>query len=221
MTQGKKAVWIFGAGRFGRQAFEVLRRKYSDSRILIVDTDSDKFSHLESEDVSLVRGDAVEYLKKNLARSGGEPRWIIPAVPIHLAFEWVKARLGDESVIEQLPVPEPVIALLPNPAPQDAGPVYMSYADFICPPDCPQPARVCTYTQMRRPGVLHEHLTQIEHDDFRSVVITSRQLAPGVGGYSPQALYDALDEIRNSFRPILFSTACACHGVMHAIQVHR
>ncbi len=221
MTQGKKSIWIFGAGRFGRRALETLSRRYQDSSIIVVEKDPDRFSHLKTENVTLFCEDAVQYLEKNLKRYGREPQWIIPAVPIHLAFQWVKAKLERRFEFEALPVPDQVISLLPNPMQKEAGPVYMSYADFICPPDCPEPKTFCTFTQKPRPGILYEYLSRIEYDNFKSVVIRSRQLAPGVGGYCPRALFEAFDKVQNSTCPLLFSTACACHGVMHAFQISK
>jgi hypothetical protein len=229
MTQDKITIWIFGAGQFGRRAFDTLRKKHKNFRFLIVDKSSDRLSDLESEPVTCVCEDAVKYLERNLIRSGSEPQWIIPAVPVHLAFQWIKAKLDASFKVGLLPVPAPVISLLPNPIQKsevrdqrsEAGPVYMSYADFICPPDCPEPKTFCTYTQKPRPGILYEYLSGITYSNYESVVIRSRQLAPGVGGYTPEALFDVFDKVRTSANPILFSTSCACHGVMHAFQIKR
>jgi hypothetical protein len=66
--------------------------------------------------------------------------------------------------------------------------------------------------------ILHEYLKSIRVKNFESIVIRSQQLAPGVGGYPPAALFDALDQIRDMQSPVLLSTACSCHGVMNAFK---
>ena len=63
------------------------------------------------------------------------------------------------------------------------------------------------------------YLKNIEFSSFRSVVICSRQLFPGVGGYAPHALFQALHEIEQSHHRILLSTACRCHGVLDAFRL--
>ena len=83
----------------------------------------------------------------------------------------------------------------------------MSMADFICPDHCPEPKDICTHTGKPRPFNLYKKLESIKYDHFRSVVVRSRQLSPGVGGYSPGALFHALDVIKSSTTPILLSTA--------------
>jgi hypothetical protein len=67
--------------------------------------------------------------------------------------------------------------------------------------------------------VLHEFLKSIQPKDLKTVVIRSHQLAPGVGGYPPRALFAALNEIEAAQKPILLSTACSCHGVMDTFQL--
>ena len=54
--------------------------------------------------------------------------------------------------------------------------------------------------------------------ELKSVVIRSYQLLPGVGGYKPQALYEALKEIETAQIPVILSTACSCHGVIHTFK---
>ena len=140
------------------------------------------------------------------------PDQIIPSVPIHLAYQWVKQQI----MLRPIPVPRRIISCLPNPMMGKEKEVYMSYADFICPDNCPEPADICTFTRQARKGTLYKLLESLSDKEVTSVVVRSRQLAPGVGGYTPQTLFNALGQVRCSEKPILFSTACRCHGVMHA-----
>jgi len=57
-------------------------------------------------------------------------------------------------------------------------------------------------------------------ENFESNVIRSRQLAPGVGGYSLETLLDLFEKIKKAMAPrrtILISTSCRCHGVISAL----
>jgi len=96
----------------------------------------------------------------------------------------------------------------------------MSLADFECPEDCPEPAGTCTHTGKPRIGRLFQMLSDLRYEDYRSVVLQSRQLSPGVGGFRPQSLFDLLGEVEGGDGPVLLSTACSCHGVMHAVQTY-
>ena len=51
------------------------------------------------------------------------------------------------------------------------------------------------------------------------MVIRSHQLAPGVGGYKPEALQESLLKISQGKGLVLYSTACLCHGVVHAFKL--
>jgi hypothetical protein len=66
---------------------------------------------------------------------------------------------------------------------------------------------------------MHEYLAALRYKDYRAVVLQSEQLAPGVGGYAPVKMFEALDRIENSETPVLFSTACKCHGVLQAFTI--
>jgi hypothetical protein len=115
-------------------------------------------------------------------------------------------------------VPKAVRTVLPNPIKGDKGQWYFSFADFFCPPDCPEPEKMCTFTQRPRPGNLYSVLARVPSGRFTSVVVRSRQISAGIGGYSPQDLFHALVQIKNASGPVLLSTACRCHGVMHAFS---
>jgi hypothetical protein len=120
--------------------------------------------------------------------------------------------------VQKIAVPNDLIAALPNPIKGKTGQLYISIADFKCPEDCLEPDEICTYTAEPRLMILHEFLKSIQLKDFKSVVIRSHQLAPGVGGYKPEALFEALKEIKATRAPLMISTACSCHGVVDAFK---
>lgn len=212
-----KSIWILGAGRFGLKAAKVLSRKNKRVEITLIEKNSELCRKIEMSDFKTVCMDGIEYLNQNL-KSIDYPDWIIPAIPVHVVYEWVRLKIKDSYIIKTTPVPEELIMKLPNIFKGKKDEIYMSIADFICPDNCPEPEELCTHTGKPRPYTLYKKLESIKHDNFFSVVVRSRQLSPGVGGYSPGDLFHALDVIKASNTPVLLSTACRCHGVMHAFR---
>jgi len=215
-----KSIWILGAGRFGLKAAKVLSRNNKKAELTIIEKSSRICKQIERVGFKTVCMDGIEYLDQNL-KSIDYPGWIIPAIPVHVAYEWVRLKIKDSYILKATPVPKELIMNLPNVFEGKRGEIYMSIADFICPDNCPEPEDICTHTGKPRPFTLYKKLESIKHDNFRSVVVRSRQLSPGVGGYSPEALFHALDVIKASNIPVLLSTACRCHGVMHAFRLEK
>ena len=207
-----------GAGQFGAKAVEKLRRKYPEAVLTVVDQDQRALDRLGDFFTDRVHEEAVSYLDACLNRSN-EPKWVIPAVPIHLAFEWIRRKLEQMGHIEIFDVPAEVVDRLPNPKRGIEGQIFVSYADFRCPDHCSEPYDVCTWTGKPRKGLLYKRLEELVYKNFRSVVIRSHQLAPGVGGYQPESLRKSLVEATESEGPVLYATACLCHGVIHAFRL--
>jgi hypothetical protein len=211
-----KIVWIIGGGRFGLKAASSLSR--TETEITVVDKSRQICNQLEKMSFRTACMDGVAYLAEHL--SGPDyPDWIIPVIPVHVAYEWIKMKLSVQYCLEAIDPPETLIKTLPNPSKGNTGEIYISNADFVCPDNCPEPPDWCTYTGKPRPRILHRFLQSLRYKDCRSVVIRSRQLSPGIGGYTPADLFRALTEINGSHTPILLSTACQCHGVMNAFNL--
>ncbi len=209
---------IIGAGGFGRRAVGTIGARFPGAIVTLVDHDPTACARLpEATRSRVIAADGIAYLT---AVMSGQmlPDWIIPALPRHLAFEWVRARLQAQGFFEPLLVPEAIGARLPNPMRGPAGEVYFSNADFICPAACPEPDEICTHTGQLRPRTLHAYLPTLCHPPFRSLVLRSLPLAPGVGGYRPAELFRLLAEVQDAPGHLLLSTACACHGVMHGLR---
>lgn len=209
-----KTIWILGAGRFGRLAAERLRKRYPESELLVVDDREERLSSLE-EDLGLPvhAGDALPFLG---SRDVPEGVWIVPAIPVHVAFQWILLELKKRGDAAAHPVPDALDALVPNPLRRE-GTVYASYADFICPDACSEPEDICTHTGKPRRGNLFEHLGRISLPGFRMVVVRSLQLAPGVGGYPGRRLREALETIAAFPGRHIVATACRCHGVIDGL----
>jgi hypothetical protein len=208
-----KNFWIIGGGKFGLKAARVLGKANPSDQITIVEQKKRICTQISKLGYRTVCMDGIQYLDRYLI-GPHDPDWIVPAIPLHVAYKWLSARLPAWNKPPRIPVPADLAAKLPNPIKGKAGQLYISIADFKCPDNCPEPAEICTHTGRPRPMILHEFLKSIQHKDFKSIVIRSHQLAPGVGGYKPAELFNALKQIENTQVPVLLSTACSCHGVM-------
>ena len=209
--------WIIGGGKFGLKAAKVLHKANSSNNLTIVEREKTVCQRLGTLGFEAVCLEGIQYLEKNLIDTQ-YPDWIIPAIPLHVAYEWIRAKLSANYEIKRISVPNDLIAALPNPIRAEAEHLYTSIADFKCPDSCSEPDEICTYTGEPRAMILHEFLKSIQLKDFNSIVIRSHQLAPGVGGYTPEALFEGLKKIEASRLPVLFSTACSCHGVIHTFK---
>ena len=209
-------VCIIGAGKFGARAAVSLRKTDPNVRITMVDTDESRLRQWDKQ-VKVKHADGIDFLVDCLKR-GVAPEMIIPAVPVHVAFEWMRRDGGVPGEIALLPVPEKIAGWLPNPMHGSNGALYVSHADFQCPLNCNEPAERCTFTGKARKTDMFKLLAGISAKGYTSVVVRSRQLAPGVGGYPPQALYTARAQVTAAAGRILLSTACRCHAVVHGLQ---
>ncbi|HJX60435.1 MAG TPA: NAD-binding protein [Thermodesulfobacteriota bacterium] len=206
---------IIGCGHFGSRAIETLLRKDHRVAIIVVDKDEKALEKVSSFHVERITGDGISFLNQSLKKR--RDTYIIPAVPFHLAFEFALSQLkplgGKRGKV-------PDITGLPNPMRGKEGGLYASFADFLCPEDCPEPPRHCTVTREKRGKSLYKILEDL-HGPFESKVIRSKQLGLGVGGYLSEDLLETVREIKKagaSDRLILISTACRCHAVISALS---
>jgi hypothetical protein len=218
MEKKHSSYLVIGAGQFGTMAVKVLNKKYSTAPLTVVDEDQAALDRLEDFSVERVCSEGASYLEQLLDEETG-PDWIIPAVPIHVAFEWVRRQLARTIAVEVIAVPMEVEAMLPNTKRGSEGQLFISYADFRCPEHCTQPYDLCTWTGKPRKGLLYRTVQEIAFEDYRSIVVRSHQLGPGVGGYQVEALRKSLHEVMQARSPVLYTTACLCHGVMHAFRL--
>jgi hypothetical protein len=210
------AYLIIGCGHFGSRAAEKLLKKNPHSKIIVVDKNKKALQNVSRFPIEIAMSEGVSYLEQFLSH-GRKTDYIIPAVPFHLAFEFILSRLKPLGVKRKK---TPSLSGLPNLMKGKTGDLYTSLSDFLCPENCPEPAQYCTATKKRRPKPLYKILNNLE-GDFESRVIRSHQLSPGVGGFRPKALLDLLEDIKRKMAPnrsILISTASRCHGVTSALS---
>jgi hypothetical protein len=207
-----KRIWIIGLGHFGFYAVQYLSSKNRDTQFVLVDEKKAKLRQAEGPNRILEHGDGVEFLQKYL-QTDGQPDWIIPALPIHLAAEWCFVKQEPKRFVPA-PIPKEIKAGLPHPMEGRHNDIYVSHADFKCPADCAEPRNMCTVTQKPRKQNLFDLLSETTYPCFQSLVIRTLQLGPGIGGYRPAALLTLLKQVNRAQSNLLVSTACRCHGVI-------
>jgi len=213
------SILIIGAGRFGIKAAKKLSKQYGQSAVTILDKNQEVCRTLEADAFKAVCTEGIRWLCEH-PDAVDHADWVVPCIPVHVAYEWIKCRLKQTDYwLQPLTVPLELATQLPNAFAGPNGQLYVSNADFLCPENCPEPDDICTYTGKPRPRILHQTLRDLKYPHHTSVVIRSRQLAPGVGGYPPGDLHRALGQVLQAKGPILLSTACSCHGVMHAFEI--
>jgi hypothetical protein len=207
------AFLVIGAGRFGSRAAARLLGQDPDSRIVVVDREESALRSLP-QGIGSRLGDGVSLLHRSLNDEVFD--WIVPAVPFHLAFEFILAELAPQGARRST---APDLPGLPNPSKGKAGDLCTSTASFLCPDDCIEPEGHCTATGEKRTRDLVEKLKDAT-GSRESCVIRSHQLGPGVGGILQDDLLEALrtaSSHRSLDRPLLISTACRCHGIVSAL----
>jgi hypothetical protein len=211
-----KEIWIIGSGRFGSLAYQRLSKTLKDTHFVLIDSVKENFPGSNDRGLAFEQADGIEFLKENLSTSNC-PDWIIPAVPLHVAAEWILARLGAGR-IRRLKLPNEIDQLLPNPVRGTDGSIYVSHADFLCPDNCAEPRDICTMTRKKRKRNMFEVLENLQLPSYGSLVIRSHQLGPGIGGYRPEQLFSLMDKAKKTTDNLLASTACRCHGVMSGLK---
>lgn len=204
-----ETVWIMGAGRFGRLAVNRLRGKFG---MVIVDTDAARLCTMAGMNHILVKGEGVQYLADHLTPET-EVSWIVPCLPLHLTWEWCRKKFGHTQLKTQ-ELPDKILSVLPHPMRGESSHIYVSHADVLCPENCNEPDRFCTRTGKARQQNMYQLLESLSFEGFEPLVIKSRQLAPGVGGYRPKDLFNLSDKIDKAKGSLLICTACRCHGVV-------
>lgn len=213
----KEAVFIIGAGQFGSRAARVMSER-PDSPVFVVDLDEHQLGKLEGLPVKRIPCEGTHFLLSNFHLLHPS-NTIVPAIPVHLACEWLKGYLEGPYVIETIEVPEAIRSSLPYTWAGSEKSLLVSYADFMCPDDCTEPA-FCTVTGESRDQPLHDLLSHLDIRGFRIHVIRSRQIGPGLGGYRMADLIKAAENIaEGEMGEWLLGTACRCHGILTAFTI--
>jgi len=211
-----RRIRILGAGRFGRLAAERLKRRFPEALLSITDRDAARIDEITGD--LGIPGEVEECIQSVSRIEPADDLWLIPAVPVHVGFEWAINELDRVGEVRRLPVPEEVDSKLPNPIRVPSGTLYASFATFVCPDHCSEPEEICTHTGKARPGNLYEVFGGVVAAGFDVAVLRSWQLAPAVGGYPGRSLRELLAGINSKPGGYLVATSCRCHGVMDALE---
>jgi len=126
---------IIGCGRFGSRAVEKLLQKDSRAKIIVVEKSRKALQKVARLPIQTEVGDGIIYLSKFLSE-GQKTHYIIPAVPFHLAFEFILSQLTPLGAKKR---EVPMLPELPNPMMGHTGDLYTSFADFLCLKTVPNP----------------------------------------------------------------------------------
>jgi hypothetical protein len=208
---------ILGAGKFGRLAINRLARQDAAASFVVVDRDPAALMMALDGVPGLtpVASEAIAFLVQHV-RGDGRWDWIVPMVPVHVAFHWLLAGPLAGSAWQPAAAPEAVAGLIPGARRGPHGELYLSRARHLCPDDCAEPV-ACPITGEARDLPLHQELASLHLAGYEIRVIASRQLAPGVGGYSPGRLLDLARDMGTLKGNVLIATACRCHGVIQGL----
>ncbi len=207
--------WVLGGGQFGQRAVKLLRKENQKNNIVVIDKQPPRDL---SYNIEIIQADGVEWFTENFIPTARVDK-IIPALPIHLTADWIKKKFTNEHRnIRSIEVPDKFTQHFPHPLRLSPSRIATSYADFRCPPNCSEPDDCCTYTKQPRPLPLHHLLTTMLYGDFEPLILTSRQFAPGVGGFLANDLWSFLKKVELlSSTPLLIGTACKCHGIIDGL----
>jgi hypothetical protein len=209
---------ILGAGKFGRLALERLVRQDEAATIWVVDHNPAALAGAgngREPRIKLIAQDAVDFLSRGLA--AGPWDWLIPAVPLHVAFAYAAASPLVSRTWEAAPVPAVVGAAALVSWRGSQGEFYLSRATHQCPDDC-RSGVACPVTGESREPPLYTELATLEVPGWAIKVVPSRQLAPGVGGYAPRQIVALVEDLAGCRTGVLMATACRCHGVVHGLR---
>jgi hypothetical protein len=214
----RETLIIIGSGSFGSRAAEILSAAGGYAPILLVDRDAQRLGAVAVEGIIKIHKESTDFLAETFPYLHPSSM-IVPAVPLHLALEFLKISKGIE--MRSIPVPEGMQGSLPFVWNGEKGTLLLSYADFRCPEHCSEPEDCCTVTGVKRELPLYRLLAERIPLDYRGHILRSRQLAPGVGGYRVEDLLFLENLVRKEGGKWLVGTACRCHGVLSAVHVSR
>jgi voltage-gated potassium channel Kch len=84
---------ILGAGRFGSLALQRILARKKVPRLVVVDRDGHVLEKRRENSVETVAQDAIDFL---VHYPGLGSEWIVPAIPVHVAFAWLCRQLARE-----------------------------------------------------------------------------------------------------------------------------
>jgi hypothetical protein len=216
------------------------RGKAGFRRVIIVDRDPACRARVElgeADDREFVvrdwRAFFQEFLGRAMPARAGEPQDFIVPSPLmpHLMFEWVAARARQRwpgRAVDVVPVPGTLGTPYDRVGPD--GTRYVSFADWICPTHCVEPA-VCpavgstrTWEMPEAVGGLADRLRASGQPVQGTALFVCRHHVFGVGTFAVEAVLagDAVIAAAGAAGApavVLVGTVSSCHGALNLIRL--
>lgn len=192
--------------------------KITFGRIVVIDRDpSCAAAGLASDRVRLETAAWDDWLAQNLSRSGMGDHLVPYHWAPHVLLDWLAADLrrhGLSLLRRRHPTDPPVRP--PVLRETKAGDLALSYAEWLCPPACIEPA-LCPHTRGKKSWSLATELAKAP----RSFVFPCLHLAYGVGTIPLSAIFGVRDRLVDALGrgqlgpagPAWISSASHCHGL--------
>lgn len=218
---------VVGGGCYGSfyagQLLEASRRgKVAFKRLLVVDRSASCRAAGEfagAERFAVVVSEWDGFFDRYLARDDGGGDAVIPSPLMpHLFFEWLlrraRARWPGRAI-----EPRPVPGLVGTPYERRGGDgsTYLSFADWLCPTHCTEPA-LCPVIRGPRTWEMGETLERHARTIGAAgpALFTVRHLAHGVGGFPVASILAAERMMATALSEpgatLLVGTVSSCHG---------
>ncbi len=192
--------------------------KITFDRIVVIDRDpSCAAAGLAGERVRLEVASWNDWLARNLWRHKGLDHLVPYHWAPHVLLDWLAADLGPQGwSLARTPDRSEPPAHPPVLRETGAGDLAMSYAEWLCPPACIEPA-LCPHTRGPKSWSLATELANAP----RSFVFPCLHLAYGVGTIPVSAIFGVRDNLRDALRrgevgpgaPAWITSASHCHGL--------
>lgn len=200
--------------------------KITFGRIVVIDRDPGcAAAALVSERVRLDVATWDDWLAVNLSHAGPGDHLVPYHWAPHVLLDWLTADLARHGLFlsRTLDLSEPP-ARPPVLRETKAGDLAMSYAEWLCPPACIEPA-LCPHTRGPKSWSLATDLAKAP----RSFVFPCMHLAYGVGTIPVAAIFNVRDHLVDALRrgdvdaktPIWIGSASHCHGLATAVTIGR
>jgi hypothetical protein len=223
----------YGSFYAGQLAAARLRGALSYRQVLVVDHNPDCAVSAMAPDERrrLVVADWGEFFDQFLVADSGSGDAIVPSpVMPHLMFEWLERRMRSrwpQRTIERVALDTP--AGTPYDVLHGDGTRYLSYADWICPVHCIEPA-TCPMIRAPRTWEMRDAVMELARRRSGSrrvagpMVLHCRHRAFGVGMFDVDEVLAAERQVAEAGAEpgpfeALVGTISSCHGAVSALAV--
>ena len=191
-----------------------------------MDRNADCRTHLElgeAPDRKLVIREWSAFFDEWFPQSGDDQIVPSPHMP-HLMFEWVLKRARERWPKRTVSV-EPVSGMMPTPYDRsDGGTRYVSWADWICPTHCIEPA-LCPAIGAPRTWEMSDTIRDLAARIGASgpALFVCKHEVFGVGMFAAQAVREGDRLVQEAGTKgearVLVGTISSCHGALNLLRV--